>query len=328
MWIIVAIYLTFYEVKQVNPKNIIIAYINVNSIRNKFYKIKMLLQLSLVHILIISETKLDSSFNAALFHVDKHKMYRQYNTAKSGGLLIYVYENIASTKGKLYVQEKHFECLSINVIIDKRKLLIIGAYKNPKLTDCECEKCFENMYDNVLLDDDVESILLGDLNFNMLNTNCILHELCDRYNLDQIVKDPTCRKSSNETLIDVILVSNRALFKKAFAKDIHVSDYHLLVGVVMRKFTPSPKLEYKYVRMYSKINYEQALERLRHKRLQDQINLCTNANNKYLAIKNSLTEIIDEFAPRKKVKVKRDRLPIMSRLLRKAILTRNFLRNR
>ena len=87
----------FTEIKQVkmhNPRNIIISHININSIRNKFQELKLLLELSLVQILIVSETKIDSTFRDALFYVKGYKMYRQDNTAKSGGLLIYVLDNI------------------------------------------------------------------------------------------------------------------------------------------------------------------------------------------------------------------------------------------
>lgn len=322
------IFKEMHEVKITNPKNIIIAHININSIRNKFSELKVLLQLNLIHVLIISETKLDSSFKDSLFQVEKYKMYRQDNTAKSGGLILYVNENIASSCGDICVQEKHFECLSINVFLDNRKYLIMGAYKNPKLKDNDFEHCFEKLYDNVIKKADVESIFLGDLNLNMLQPSCILHELCDRYNLHQMVKDTTCRKSSKETLIDVILVSNTSLFKTTFAKDINLSDYHLLVGVVMRKFAPPPKVEYRYIRMYSKIDYEQASKEVRSLNLLDKVYLCADANEKFETINSSLAEIMDKLAPRKRVKIKQNRLPVMTGVLRKAILNRNMLRNR
>ena len=58
-------------------------------------------------------------------------------------------------------------------------------------------------------------ILLGDLNFNMLvqEKSAPLTELCDIFNLTNIVKEPTCfPKNSNPSLVDVILTNNPKTF--------------------------------------------------------------------------------------------------------------------
>ena len=49
-----------------NPKNIIFSYLNINSVRNKFKNMSSLI-LGNVDILIVAETKLDSSFPTAQF---------------------------------------------------------------------------------------------------------------------------------------------------------------------------------------------------------------------------------------------------------------------
>ena len=55
-----------------NPKKIIISYININSVRNKFHDVVSLLQDS-VDILVIAETKLDSSFLTSQFMIPGYK---------------------------------------------------------------------------------------------------------------------------------------------------------------------------------------------------------------------------------------------------------------
>ena len=47
-----------------NPKNIIFWYLNINSVQNKFKNMPILIS-EIVDILIVAETKLDSSFLAA-----------------------------------------------------------------------------------------------------------------------------------------------------------------------------------------------------------------------------------------------------------------------
>ena len=51
-------------------KNFLISYLNINSLRYKFDKIKEISLDKVVDRLIISKTKLDSSFKDSLFEVD------------------------------------------------------------------------------------------------------------------------------------------------------------------------------------------------------------------------------------------------------------------
>ena len=79
------------------PKKIIISYINMNSIRNKFHDFVSLLQ-GYVDVLVIAETKLDSSFPTSKFMIPGYKIpYRLVVSAHSGGLvLVYVNEQVIS----------------------------------------------------------------------------------------------------------------------------------------------------------------------------------------------------------------------------------------
>ena len=55
-------------------------------------------------------------------------------------------------------------------------------------------------------------MLLGDLNWNMLNTPAILQSKLDALNLTQIINEPTRyhpKAVNTGTLIDIILISSR-----------------------------------------------------------------------------------------------------------------------
>ena len=54
------------------PRNIIISYLNINSIRNKFDALGSFVG-NLIDVLTISETKLDSSFPTAQFQINGFK---------------------------------------------------------------------------------------------------------------------------------------------------------------------------------------------------------------------------------------------------------------
>ena len=73
-----------------NPKNVIVSYLNINSVRNKFNN-KSTLILANVDILIVAETKLDSSFPTAQFLIPGfHHPFRLDINRRSCGLLFYV----------------------------------------------------------------------------------------------------------------------------------------------------------------------------------------------------------------------------------------------
>ena len=76
------------DIKFKNIGNPILAYINVNSIRNKHSDFFSIVDCN-VEIVTIAETKLDSSFPSAQFIVDGYNApYRKDRNANGGGLLV------------------------------------------------------------------------------------------------------------------------------------------------------------------------------------------------------------------------------------------------
>ena len=80
------------------PKNVIVGNININSIRNKFEHFSQMIRDKL-DILIVAETKLDSSFPSSQFTINGFKApIRLDITRNSGGLLVYTREDILCRK--------------------------------------------------------------------------------------------------------------------------------------------------------------------------------------------------------------------------------------
>ena len=78
------------------PRNLIISYINTNSIRNKFSGFSEMIGEN-VDILVIAETKIDSSFPTSQFLLDGFKSpYRLDVSGNSGGILVYVRDCLLS----------------------------------------------------------------------------------------------------------------------------------------------------------------------------------------------------------------------------------------
>ena len=84
------------NVRLKNSNKVTIGHININSLRNKFELFTEMVR-DKVELLMISETKLDSSFADAQFYMKSYtKPYRLDRNSKGGGIILYVREDIPS----------------------------------------------------------------------------------------------------------------------------------------------------------------------------------------------------------------------------------------
>ena len=71
-------------------------------------------------------------------------------------------------------------------------------------------------------------IVCGDMNINMIKTNC-LQDVIEVQGFKNIVTKPTCYKSNNNTLIDLVLTNVRKHFKNVYCILNELSDFHHLI---------------------------------------------------------------------------------------------------
>ena len=102
-----------------NPNRLVIAQLNINSLRNKFDSLVRMLHNNL-DILLISETSIDSSFPTAQFQIERYTTYRLDRNANGGGILLYIREDIPST---LLNFDISIESFYIEINIRKKKCL-------------------------------------------------------------------------------------------------------------------------------------------------------------------------------------------------------------
>ena len=83
-------------IRKRNLNRIVVAHLNINSLRNKFdYLIEQIT--GNIDILMISETKLDSSFPTGQFLINGYsESFRIDRNSQGGGIMLYVKEDISS----------------------------------------------------------------------------------------------------------------------------------------------------------------------------------------------------------------------------------------
>ena len=85
-----------FDLKSNNPSNLNFAYLNINSVRNKFENFKEIINGN-VDIFTIAETKVDGSFPISQFELEGYySPFRLDITKESGELLVYIKSSIPS----------------------------------------------------------------------------------------------------------------------------------------------------------------------------------------------------------------------------------------
>ena len=120
------------EIRKKNPNRIIIAHLNINSIRNKFEILKEVVG-NKIDILLISETKLDDTFSLNQFILEGFTpQYRLDRTTHGGRLMLFVREDIPSKLLPNTNPSDNIENIFVEINLRSKKWLISGYY-NPNV---------------------------------------------------------------------------------------------------------------------------------------------------------------------------------------------------
>ena len=108
-----------------NLNRVILAQLNINSIRNKFDLLFEGIK-GKVDVLMISETKIDETFPSRQFYIEGFTpSYTLDRNCHEGGILVYVREDIPS---KLIEMNSSVESISIELNLKKKKWLVNCSY--------------------------------------------------------------------------------------------------------------------------------------------------------------------------------------------------------
>ena len=125
-----------------NDHRLVIGNLNINSIITKFDNLKLIIQ-DKIYILVITETKIDSTFPLNQFAIQGYSQpYRFDGNRNGGGVFIYVREDIPSRELKIHNTAEEIEIIFIEINLIKTKWLFCGCY-HPLSQSDQC--FFENI---------------------------------------------------------------------------------------------------------------------------------------------------------------------------------------
>ena len=308
------------ELRLGNINRIILAHININSIRNKHDMLFDLIK-GKVDILLITETKIDDTFPTSQFIVPGYTTPYRFNRSQfGGGLLMYIRDDIPSRHLKCNLLATDLEILFIEINIYKTKWLIGGTY-NPS-TDNISKHClfmgkyldhYMQFYDNILL--------IGDFNAEPEHKEIV--EFCDIYNLVNLVKQPTCFKSvHNPSCIDLILTNRPKMFMHTTVYETGLSDFHKMTLTVLKSYfkkQPPKCILYRDYRNFNPHFFRTELE--------NTILLCGSdiSNDEFVTL---FMNIFNKHAPLKQKFVRANQVPYMNKELSIQVMIRSKLLNK
>ena len=310
------------------PRNLFIAHLNVNRIRYKFYEIHDILNGNRIDIFGISETKIDASFTDAQFCVEGFKLYRQDRNAKGngGGIFVYIKDSIPHRILKTHSGITNaIEYMSFEVCFKRRTWFLVYMYKPPKVSDESAWSVLSQLADN-FVDSSKLAIFFGDINHDMFKDN-ILHDLCDVYDLKNVIRGPTCFKGENPTLLDVFLTNKPSSFCNCINIDTGISDFHNLTGVISKLHAPQAnrrRITYRSMKHFDHEDFNRDLSNV-------PFHVCDifdDVDDIAWAQQHLLSSVINIHAPLKQRYLRANQVPYMNGQLRKAIHQRNMWRNK
>ena len=309
------------KIKLANFNRIVIAHLNINSLRNKFEALKAMI-IDNIDILVITETKIDESFPLSQFLIDGYnRPFRMDRTSDGGGIIIYVRQDIPCKQLKTHNTIGSMEGIFFEIRIRGKKWLLFGGY-NPKKEKkskfisyvVPILNYYIGNYDNILI--------LGD--FNSETTETVLGEFCETFNLTNLINKPTCFKNpSNPSCIDVLLTNRRKCFQNTKIIETGLSDHHKLTITVMKSlFIKNKPITINY-RDYRKFN---------ENKFRADLNEILSGMNEmdvgYENFENSFVELLNKHAPMEKRISRANNAPFMNKRLSKAVMNRSRLRNK
>ena len=244
-----------------NRKGTVVASLNVNSLMLHIDEIRLLIKKLGIHILAISETKIDENVYDDLVSIDGYAIKRCDRNRFGGGVAIYIKDTIfdkCTVRDDL--PQSTLEALCIEVKPVRSAPFIVLAWYRPPNEAIDNSRFLEESL-QCLDKEDKEIILLGDTNCDLLprsyntdhsglNTDLSPHskrltEIYEHFGFHQLIKTATRETMTSSSLIDNIATTNKSNIVVFGVHQTGISDHYLVYSV--KKFRGGVKKQHKNI---------------------------------------------------------------------------------
>ena len=281
------------DIKKKNLNRPIIGHININFLESKFEALKLLIE-DILDVLVVTETKIDASYPTSQFEINGFgSPFRLDRNTHGGGVMIYVREHLTCKLIPFQNKPDDIECIFFELNLRKKKWLIMGGYNPAKESTSYFLDHVSKNLDKTLANYD-HILILGDLNSTM--SEVPMQNFCELYNLENLIKQPTCYKNpTNPSSIDVMLTNTENSFQNSKAIETGLSDHHKMIITVLKTYTK--KKEPNIIRYRSYKNFDMSKYKNELKQNLEQLNKETMNYEEFHQI---FMSVLGSHAPMKK----------------------------
>ena len=302
-------------------KKLIIAHLNINSLRNKFEFLVDQIK-GKVDLLMVSETKLDENFPQGQFKISGFsRPFKLDRNSNGGGIILFVREDIPAKL--IFTEVSPTEGFYVEINLRKQKWLICCSYNPSKHNTSKHIEALSKSID--LFSSNYENLLLmGD--FNAVVDNAVLKDFCNLYNLTNLINKATGNKNpNNPSCIDLLLKNFLKYFQNSSVIETGLFDFNKMVVTVMK--TNFRKLEPKIInyRNYRYFSNDRFREKVTSELSKVVLENSGKGFNKFLVVRK---EALNMYALLEKKYIRGNNSPFMNRALSKEIMKKSRLRNK
>ena len=246
-------------------------------------------------IITISETHLDETIMDSEVALEGFCLERLDRNRRGGGVAVYVDDSLPYHR-RYDFEQNGVEALWVEIKPKNSKAILIGTIYRPPRSSCEYQSMIEQMVSRVS-DLNVELIVLGDLNYNMLcpKESKPIKKLCYQNSLHQLIESPTRKTETSCTLLDIILTNSPQNVRENGVLSLGISDHNLIY--VTRKLyipkLPPRTIKYRSFKRFDENVFILALEEVDW----SPVLLEGNPNTAWEIWKQKFLDICDKFAP-------------------------------
>ena len=161
------------------------------------------------HVLSLNETWLDDSFSDVELSLPGYQLMRRDRDRHGGGIAVYIADNLSLNR--LDTPADNIEALRFELSQPNSKKILFGAIYRPPILDASTfTDSLEEMLNNYV-NESLETVLLGDFNFDHTSPNAAtknFQRIANLFNLKQLITDHTGLLKILELLLIYLLLQS------------------------------------------------------------------------------------------------------------------------
>ena len=311
-----------------NKRGLHFLHLNVNGLLSKIEELRLTAQKTNAAVIGISETKIDESVLDGEVNIDGYEIKRCDRNRHGGGVACCIRKDLAFNPREDFSPD--IENVFLDILLPKSKPINVGILYRPPTASGFLDKLTLAISRAVDFDSQ-EVYILGDLNINLNHkssdtSNGIRRykEFCSHHGLKQIIQSPTRVTDKSSSLLDHILTNSYPRISQHGVFDLGLSDHQLIYCT--RKATRIKIHKHTFIKIRTFKNYTKQLflDKLSKIKFPNYLEY-GNINAAYSHFVEMITGIINELAPAKEIRVKKDSQEWMDQEVLEGIRTRNKL---